>query len=169
MNVSSCLQETRVRRLWAWWEEAFPAAVSSKTSRKQDLSWFLQTPRQFYWFKKYQIAMTHLTTRTQSTKRGQRQDPRTSSLKGLVGFSFRIIQQHKSICNKQSRQSFGETRESRYDRASRKTWGWFTSMCTVHPHCTVLSWSQHAKKIKDSVLGSSEEWIQILYWPSCGI
>lgn len=71
VNVSSCLQETRVRRLWAWWEEAFPAAVSSKASRKQELCWFLQTPRQFYWFKKYQIAMTHWTTK--STKRGQSQ------------------------------------------------------------------------------------------------
>lgn len=59
------------------------------------------------------------------------------------------------------------------NRASRKTWACFMSMRTeqeaffslVSVFCDVNT----LKKIWNSVLGSSEEWIQILYWQNCGI
>lgn len=87
--------------------------------------------RQLYWFQKYQIAYTHLTTNKQNKAK-------------TVPFKLRVkcfvCCRLFSICNRCS----GETTQAKYDCISIKTWGCFICMWIL---TVVLSYSVSTAKL----------------------
>lgn len=154
-SSSSHWQETKERRLWVWWEEAFPVAVSKENSNKTKCSSF-QNIKAALLILKYQIANTHVTARF---KVQGKYCPTEMKM-----FYYRVFKKNIS-CNNHGLRCLRETTQARYDRI--KTWG-------VLFLCAFLQWRHFLfilSKLKISIIhffhylaGSSEEWVHILYW-----